>query len=103
MEAGLLNKVHYEAERKADEAEKYLEELEVNRVFADEKGLDEQYDIVCGWSEGYDCCDTETKKMMLTRVFKEIKVRRGYGVEIDLTDAGRLLGSIFEKLSTKTE
>ena len=33
----------------------------------------------------YEDCDMETKKMILSRIMKSVRVKRDYEVEIDLT------------------
>ena len=32
----------------------------------------------------YDCCDKETKKMILSRIMRSVRVSRDYNIEIDL-------------------
>jgi hypothetical protein len=41
----------------------------------------------------------ETRKMMLSRVFREVRVKRGYEFEIEPTDSCGVLGTIFRRLN----
>jgi DNA invertase Pin-like site-specific DNA recombinase len=98
--AELLNKLHKEAEEKAVASERYVREAEANLKNSEQmtEMLAEQFDIICSWSDRYDTCDRETRKMMLSKVFKEVRVKRGYEVEIELTDSCKLLGAVFRQL-----
>ena len=40
----------------------------------------------------YEGCDMETKKMILSRIMKSVRVSRGYDIEIDLTVGCEELG-----------
>lgn len=46
--------------------------------------LSQQFDNLRTWADMYDECDMETKKMILARIMKSVRVRRGYEIEIDL-------------------
>lgn len=105
LEAALLNKLHRMASEQVHEAERRVDEIKVSLDSLGEmrEKLGEQYDAIHSWAESYDSCDLETKKMLLSKVFKEIKVKRGYEIEIVLTDSARLLGNIFGKLNARLE
>jgi site-specific DNA recombinase len=47
--------------------------------------LSQQFDNLRTWADMYDECDMETKKMILSRIMKSVRVRRDYEIEIDLT------------------
>ena len=47
--------------------------------------LSTQFDNLQTWSDMYDGCDMETKKMILSRINKAVKVSRDYEIEIDFT------------------
>lgn len=42
----------------------------------------------------YDECDMETKKMILARIMKAVRVRRDYEIEIDFTVDFEKIGGI---------
>ena len=44
-----------------------------------------QKPYILTWDDISDDCDMETKKMILSRIMKSIKVKRDYEIEIDLT------------------
>ena len=48
----------------------------------------------------YDTCDMETKKMILSRIFSAVRVRRDYEVEIDLTATCEQLGIALGELGS---
>lgn len=105
LEATLLNKLHHEANEQVHEAERRVDEVKVSLDSLEkmERKLGEQYDAIHSWSESYDSCDLETRKMLLSRVFREVKVKRGYEIEIKLMDSAKLLGNIFGKLNVNLE
>jgi hypothetical protein len=45
--------------------------------------LSQKFDDFRTWGDMYDGCEMETKKMMLSRIMKDVRVRRDY--EIDFT------------------
>jgi hypothetical protein len=47
--------------------------------------LSEQFGNIQSWSDMYETCDLETKKMILSRMFRAVRVKRDYEVKIDLT------------------
>ena len=47
--------------------------------------LKRQFEEMSTWADMYDSCDMETKKMIVSRIMKSVKVKRDYEVEIDLT------------------
>ena len=54
--------------------------------------LAEQYDEISSWAELYDTCDFAAKKMIVSRMMKEVRVRRDYEIEIELTASCEALG-----------
>lgn len=103
LRAELLNKLHEEAEEKAAASERYVRKAEEGLKNSEQmtEELAEQFDTIRSWSDRYDNCDRETRKMMLSKVFKEIRVKRGYEVEIKLMDSCKLLGAVFKRLNIK--
>ena len=51
-----------------------------------------QYDNMLTWADIYDGIDMEAKKMILSRIKKNVRVRRDYEIEIDLTLGCEQLG-----------
>lgn len=47
--------------------------------------LSQQFDNLRTWEDMYDECGMETKKLILSRIMKSVRVRRDYEIEIDLT------------------
>ncbi|MDR0520190.1 MAG: recombinase family protein [Clostridiales Family XIII bacterium] len=93
LNSDLLNKLYEEAKEKAAESERRVREFEESLRNGEQmkSALSEQFASIQGWSELYDTCDIETKKMILSRMFSAVRVKRGYEVEIDLTvDCGQL-------------
>ena len=85
----LLNKLHEEAKEKAAESGQAVKRLEA-QIQDGEKMRDElskQFDNLKSWADMYDVCDMETKKMILSRIMKSVRVRRDYEIEIDFTVA----------------
>jgi hypothetical protein len=62
--------------------------------------LSEQFSNIQSWSDMYDTCDMETKKMILSRMFNEVRVKRDYEVEIDLTVNCEQLGLCLNESDT---
>ncbi|MDD3613333.1 MAG: hypothetical protein PHT05_06125 [Clostridia bacterium] len=82
-----------------EEAEKIVRDLE-SKLENSEKMRDrlaEQYDDISGWAELYDTCDLAAKKMIISRLMKEVRVKRDYEIEIDLTASCEALGISLDK------
>jgi len=47
--------------------------------------LSKHFDNIKSWSDMYDECNMETKKMILSHIMKSVRVSRDYEIEIDLT------------------
>jgi hypothetical protein len=62
--------------------------------------LSEQFGTIQSWSDMYDTCDMGTKKMILSRMFREVRVKRNYEVEIDLTVDCEQLGLCLNESDT---
>jgi len=45
--------------------------------------LSKQFDNIKTWSDMYDECNMETKKMILAHIMKAVRVKRDYEIEID--------------------
>ena len=54
--------------------------------------LSQQFDTMRTWADMYDDFDMETKKMILSRIMRSVKVSRGYEIEFDLTVGCEELG-----------
>ncbi|MDR2712731.1 MAG: recombinase family protein [Clostridiales bacterium] len=83
----LLNKLHKEAKEKAAESEQTIKSLEAKIRGGEQmrNSLSQHFDDMMTWADIFDGCDMETKKMILSRIMKSVKVKRGYEIEIDLT------------------
>jgi len=46
--------------------------------------LKRDFDNIKTWSDMYDECDLETKKMILFHMMKKVHIRRDYEIELDL-------------------
>jgi DNA invertase Pin-like site-specific DNA recombinase len=94
LNADLLNSLYEEAKAKEEAAELRVRECEESLRSSEQTraSLAEEFDNIRGWSELYDTCDMATRKMIVTRLFKEIRVKQGYEVDIDLTVACEQLG-----------
>ena len=90
----LLNKLYEEAKEKALVSNERVKELKA-KIKASEHmrtELSQQYDTMMTWADMYDVCDMETKKMILCRLMKSVRVKRNYEIEIDLTTDCEQLG-----------
>jgi hypothetical protein len=61
--------------------------------------LCKQFDNIKSWSDMYDGCGMETKKMILSHIMKSVRVSRDYEIEIDLTVDCEQLGILCEEES----
>lgn len=83
----LLGKLYEDAKARTAEAEQAVNSLEA-KIQDGEKlrdNLSLQFDTMRTWADMYDECDLETKKMILSRIMKTVRVKREYEIEIDLT------------------
>jgi DNA invertase Pin-like site-specific DNA recombinase len=82
----LLNKLHEESKEKAEAAAEAVRSLEEKIGAGEEtrKDIVRRFENVKTWADMYDGCDTETKKMILSRLVGAVRVRRDYEVEIDM-------------------
>jgi len=90
----LLNKLYEDAKEKVTEAEQSIKTLE-SRIQNNEHvktSLSQQFDVMKTWADIYDECDLENKKMILSRIMKSVRVKRGYEIEIDWTVECEQLG-----------
>ena len=60
--------------------------------------LSQHFDVMKTWADIYYACDLETKKMILSRIMKSVRVKQGYEIEIDLTVECEQLGIKAEKV-----
>ena len=72
-------------QEKSNETEKVIATLQneledSKRMLADIKT---QYNKALNWSEIFDDADIETKKMIVSYLFKKVLVRRGYDIDIE--------------------
>jgi len=83
----LLNKLYEEAKSKAAESELVIKRLELLIQDGEQMrdSLSTQFDNLQTWADMYDGCDMETKKMILSRIMKAVRVSRDYEIEIDFT------------------
>jgi len=83
----LLNRLYAEAKTKVIESENAVSMLESliqdNTKMRDY--ISRQYEKALTWATMFDECDIATKKMIVSLLFKSIRVKRDYDIEIDLT------------------
>ena len=60
-----------------------------------------QLQLTTARADMYERCDMETKKMILSRIMKAVRVKRDYEIEIDLTVDCEQLGRIQTKKSLR--
>lgn len=96
----LLNKLYEEAKEKATEAEQAVRQLDERLKNSEQMkaALSQQFDNIKTWSDMYDGCGVEAKKMILSHIMSAVRVKRGYEVEIDLTIACEELGICLDSL-----
>ena len=99
LNSDLLNKLYEEAKGKAAESEHTVLELNEKLKNSEEMrvALSKQFDNIKSWSDMYDGCGTETKKMILSHIMKTVRVSRDYEIEIDLTVDIDQLGLLTEE------
>lgn len=58
----------------------YVQQLKESLLNGEQMKMEmsEQFSNIRNWSDMYDTCDMETKKMILSRIFSEVRVRRDY-------------------------
>jgi hypothetical protein len=90
----LLNKLYEEAKAKAMESEQHVRHIEESLEGGEQMkaSLCEQFQNIKSWSDMYGTCDMETKKMIVSKIFSAVRVKRDYEVEIDLTATCEQLG-----------
>ena len=87
LSSELLNKLYDEAREKVRESEQRVCQLE-KAIRSSEQmkaTLLKQFGEIQTWSDMYDTCDMETRKMILSKLFSAVRVSRDYQVAIDLT------------------
>jgi DNA invertase Pin-like site-specific DNA recombinase len=99
LNSDLLNKLYEEAKEKAAASEQTVSGLNEKLKNSEEMriALSKQFDNIKSWSELYDECNTETKKMILSHIMKAVRVSRDYEIEIDLTVDIEQLGLVTEE------
>jgi len=87
LNSDLLNKLYEEAKEKAVESEQTVFELNEKLKNSEQMkiALSKHFDNIKSWSDMYDECGMETKKMILSHIMKAVRVSRDYEIEIDLT------------------
>lgn len=98
LNSDLLNKLYEEAKEKAAQSEQMVSVLNEKlknseQIKADLSGY---FDDIKSWSDMYDACEMETKKMILSRIMRAVRVKRDYEIEIDLTVDIEQLGILSE-------
>lgn len=104
LDADLLNKLYEEAKEKAAQSEQAVRQLEEQLKNSEQMkaSLSKQFDNIKTWSDMYDECGMETKKMILAHIMKAVRVKRDYEIEIDLTVGCEELGLLSDELSTSS-
>jgi len=92
----LLNKLYEEAKTKVSETAQAIHTIETKIQDSGtlKEKLSQQFDTMKTWADVYDECDMETKKMILSRIMRAVKVRRDYAIEIELTVDCQNLGIV---------
>jgi len=105
LNADLLNKLYEEAKEKAAEAEKIVRALGDKLKDSEQMkaSLSKHFDDIQSWSDMYDECGLETKKMILSHIMKAVRVSRDYEIEIDLTVDIEQLGLLAEEVDLPVE
>jgi DNA invertase Pin-like site-specific DNA recombinase len=87
LNSELLNKLYEEAKERATGSEQIVRTLEKSIKDGEQmrESLSERFDSMKNWADMYDGCDKEAKKMILSRIMKAVRVKRGYEIEIDLS------------------
>jgi len=94
LTADLLNKLYAEAKSRVDQTEKELLILEKKAAETEQTKftLIAQFDILKNSFAQYPECSIEEKKVIITKLFHTIHVKRGYEVEINLSDLCKAFG-----------
>jgi len=94
LSAELLNRLYEEAKESVAQSEEHIRDLEA--VLKDRRQikitLTKQFAQMQFWADMYDISDQETKKMILSKVLRAVRVRRGYEIEIAMTSLCEQLG-----------
>jgi DNA invertase Pin-like site-specific DNA recombinase len=90
----LLNKLYEDAKARAAATSLTVRQLEEQLQNSEERksALAQQFDDMQTWAELYGQCDMATKKMIIARLMRSVRVRRDYQVEIELTIGCAQLG-----------
>ncbi len=101
LNADLLNNLYEEAKVKAEAAEQRVRECEEDLHDSEQTKADlaGQFVNIQNWAELYETCDMATRKMIVSRLFKEIRVKEGYQVDIDLTASCAQLGLLADDIA----
>ena len=86
LNSDLLNKLYEEAKEKVEQSKKVVRQIE-EQIDNGEKmkdSLSKQFDNIKSWSDMYDECGMETRKMILSNIMHKVKVSRDYEIEIDM-------------------
>jgi len=94
LDSNLLNKLYDEAKEKNEKTRRRVEELELQLSNGQQTitSLSDQFDNLTSWAELYDQCEMDSKKMILSQIFKSIKVRSSYEIEVELNVTCEQLG-----------
>jgi len=94
INSDLLNKLYEDAKEKAAESERAVQRLDekIKTSQAMKSALAQQFDTLQTWADIFDECGIDTKKMIVSRIIKAVRVCRNYKVEIDLSLACEELG-----------
>jgi DNA invertase Pin-like site-specific DNA recombinase len=87
LNSDLLNKLYEESKERTAESERCVQNLTESFEAGEQtkSAFAKQFENIQNWSDMYDTCDLETKKMILSKIFSAVRVRRDYGVEVDMT------------------
>ena len=87
LSSDLLNKLHEDAKARAEASALAVRQLEEQLQGSEERqaALAQQYDSMLTWADMYGQCDVASKKMIVARLMRAVRVQRDYRVEIELT------------------
>ena len=101
----LLNRLYEDAKHNLDIAIARVGRIEESTgdIKTQQEELSKQFDMITSWADMYKTCDDETKKMILSQIFESVNVKRGYEVEINLTDSFKEFGITIEDRNNKAQ
>ena len=84
VSVALLNEIIKEAEENLDNLKAAVLDAETKQIALEESniGVKSEFDQLLTWADIYDQCSMEAKKMIVAQLIKEVRVGKGYEIEI---------------------